>query len=340
MALLFMDGFGGGDSNQKWDLNSSAVSVLTATPRIAGCYYTQGGSLGSALNKTIPASNKVIMGHGVAGDVGGNYVAFFGDSGATQHITVLRNTSTGLIEIRRGTATGTLLATGTQPLYTAQWNYVEVSVTISDTVGEVHVRLNGSLTDEVSYVGDTKNAGTNTTIDKITIAMTGGSGVNKSMISDVYILNDTGAGPNNTFLGDVVVRTLSPNGNGTYSMLVGSDGDSINNYLLVDEHPYSGTDYAGSANTGDKDTYTMTDLPNGVTTVYGVQVTGKMAKNDATLGQARYIVRSGGTDYGGTTRALTTSFTGYSDLYETDPATGVQWTPTAVNNMESGMEVM
>lgn len=123
-------------------------------------------------------------------------------------------------------------------------------------------------------------------------------------------------------------------------MLVGSDADSINNYQLVDEHPYSGTDYTGSATTGDKDTYALTDLPAGVTTVFGVQVTGKMAKSDATVAQARYLLRSGGTDYGGTTRTLTTSFTTYSDLYETDPATGVAWTASGVNNLESGMEVM
>lgn len=341
MALLFMDGFGGGDSTMKWDITSNSLSVGSATPRIVGGYYASGGGTGRTIFKSFSASTKIITGFGMYGGTGTAYVSFYGDSGATQHISVVRNSSTGVLEIRRGASNGTLLASGTQPIFIDQWNYVEVSVTISDTVGEVHVRLNGQTTDEVSYVGDTKNAGTATTIDKLmfVLSASGASGT-ASMLSDVYILNDTGLAPNNNFLGDVVVRTLGPAGNGTYSQLVGSDADSVNNYLLVDEHPYSGTDYVGSATTGQKDSYAMADLPAGVTSVYGVQVTGQMAKSDATLGQARYIVRSGGTDYGGTTRALTTSYTTYSEVYETDPATGVGWTPTGVNNLETGMEVM
>jgi hypothetical protein len=328
-----MDGCGGQDYNYKWDMASANVSTASSSPRIAGCYYYAGAS-SSNLVKSFTASSQVFFGFGLY-TTGGPYVTFYGDSGATQHITVVRNSSTGLLEIRRGSNGGTILATGTQPVFDSQWNYIEISVTVADAGGQVHVRLNGQTTDEVSYTGDTKNAGTATTIDRINFAV--GSG---SRVSDFYLLNDTGSAPNNTFLGDVVVRTLSPSGNGNYSQLVGSDSDSVNNYQLVDEHPYSGVDYVGSATTGQKDTYAMSDLPAGVSTVYGVQLNGLMAKSDASLAQSRLILRSGGSDYGGTTRALTTSFTGYYELYEQNPATATQWTPTDVNNMESGMEVM
>lgn len=334
-----MDGFGGQDYGFKWDLTSGAYTTASASPRVPGGYYWSSGSGGGVpLIKSFVASSRIIVGYGwhTTGSTDNGPISFYGDSGVTQHITVVRNGSTGLMEIRRGSSGGTLLATGTQAIANNQWNYFEVSCTISDTVGEVHVRLNGSTTDDVSYTGDTKNAGTATMIDKIQLATSNGF---SNRFADVYILNDTGT-TNNNFLGDVTVRTLSPSGNGTYSQLLGSDADSVNNYLLVDEHPYSGTDYVGSATTGQKDTYAIADLPAGVSTVYAVQIAGMMAKSDATLAQARYVVRSGGTDYGGTTRALNTTFTGYYDLFETDPATGVAWTPSGVNNMESGMEVM
>jgi hypothetical protein len=339
MALLFMDGFGSSETAHKWDAVSSTFASLSATPRIPGMYYGQ-DSTGSAY-KTITASAQVFMGFGFRNNSGlkDTSVTFYGDSGATAHITVEHSTATGVLEIRRGAAGGTLLASGTQPLLVGQWNYVEVSVTVADAGGQVHVRINGLTTDEVSYTGDTKNAGTSTNIDRI-LLRAGSNGANSTWFSDVYILNSTGAAPNNNFLGDVVVRTLSPSGNGTYSQLVGSDADSVNNYLLVDEHPFSATDYVGSATPGDKDTYAMADLPAGVAAVYGVHVNGLMAKSDASLGSARLIIRSGGTDYNGTTRALTTSYTGYYELYETNPATGVAWTPTNVNNLESGMEVV
>lgn len=335
MALLFMDGFGGQDYAFKWDLSSSSYTTSSASPRTPGGYrgaFANGGTL----FKTIPTSSKVITGAGftVANNI--FWISFYGDAGATQHITITRNTSTGFIEIRRGSSGGVLLATGTTPIFINQWNYIEVSCTVSDTVGEVHVRLNGLPTDEVSYVGDTKNAGTATNIDRVSYYA--GSGPAGSA-ADVYILNDSGTA-NNNFLGDVVVRTLSPAGNGAYSQLTGSDGNQIDNYLLVDEHPYSGVDYAGSSVAGAKDTYAIADLPAGVTSVYGLQVNGMMAKSDASLGQARYVLRSGGTDYPGVTRALTTTFTGYYELHETDPSTGLSWTPSGVNSVEPGMEVV
>ncbi|MEO5499635.1 MAG: hypothetical protein ABIR46_03990, partial [Candidatus Saccharimonadales bacterium] len=327
----FMDGFSYADQAYKWDVTSSTLSITTTTPRTPGGYKAQLSN--NSIYKTIPSSTKVIAGMGF--NTATNWwVTFYGDAGVTSHITVIRSSTTGFIEIRRGNENGTVLATGTQVTANGQWNYVEVSVTISDTVGEVHVRLNGGTTDEVSFTGDTKNGGTVNATDRLRMA--GGS---SNFISDVYVLDDTGP-TLNSFLGDVVVRTITPTGNGASSQLVGSDGNSTDNYLLVDEHGYSSVDYVGSATATQKDTYAMADLPAGVTTVYAVQVMGFMEKSDATTAQSRLLLRSGGTDYTGVTRTLTTSTTGYYELYTQDPATSAAWTPSGVNGIETGMEVL
>lgn len=338
MALLFMEGFGSNETTHKWDPSSSNFSSQSSTPRVSGGYYGQGSV--EVLYKTITASAQVFVGFGMRNSgLNSPYISFYGDAGATRHITVVRNSSTAVLEIRRGTESGTLLASGSQPLLNDQWNYIEVSVTISDTVGEVHVRLNGITADEVSYTGDTKNAGTSTNIDRVQF-YTGTGAVNDTDYADVYILNSTGSAPTNTFLGDVVVRTLNPSGNGTYSQLTGSDGNQVDNYLLADERPFSSTDYVGSVTVGNKDTYAIADLPGGVTTIYGVQLNGMMAKSDGSAASARYLLRSGGTDYPGVTRGLTTTYTGYYEMYTTDPATSVAWTTGGVNGIETGMEVM
>jgi hypothetical protein len=198
--------------------------------------------------------------------------------------------------------------------------------------------MNGQTTDDVSFTGDTKNGGTATTIDKV-LFHTGNGSVTITNIADVYILDGTGA-TNNNFLGDVAVRTLSPSGNGTDSQLMGSDANQVNNYLLVDEHPYSSTDYNGSATPGQRDTYALTDLAAGINTVYGVQLNGFMAKSDVSLGTAKLVVRAGGNLYSGTTRALSTSYVGYYDLYTTNPDTITAWTVSDVNSLEAGMEVV
>lgn len=336
MALIFMDGFAGGDGAiGKWDSSANAATAtIGAGSRITGSYYGQYGTLQTNSKSFPTAYSKIIMGFGMYDGWSQFYVNFYGDSGVTTHITVMRNTTSGFIEIRRGTNSGTLLATGPTQLLLNTWYYIEISCTISDTVGEVHVRLNGSTTDEVSYTGDTKNGGTNTTIDRFTM------NVDRCRLADLYVLDSSGSAPLNDFLGDVTVRTLSPNGNGNYSQLTNSASNSTNNYSYVDELPYSSTDYVGSATTGLKDSYTMSDLPAGVTKVYALQVSGMMAKSDATLAQARYFVRSAGTDYPAATHALTTSFTGFYDMYTTDPATGVAWTVSGVNNVETGLEIM
>ncbi len=330
MALLFMDGFCDDSIQYKWDTSSYGYTTSGADPRLPGGRYITNAALADYY-KSIPATSQLFVGFGMYA-ASGYAVSFYGDSGATQHITVARNTSRGILEIRRGSSGGTLLATGTTTIPRNTWCYVEVSVTISDTVGEVHVRLNGGSTDEASFTGDTKNGGTATTIDRFGVNLVG-------RLSDVYIL-DTSGTFNNTFLGDVAVRNLVPSGNGASSQLTGSDGDKVDNYEWVDEMPFNALGYAGSATPGDLDTYAITDLGAGITTVYGVQINSRMAKTEASLAQAKLALRSGGTVYYGTTRALSTSYVGYYQLYETDPATSAQWTTGGVNAIEAGMEVV
>ncbi len=335
MALLFMESFVGAttDLGQKWNVGSTANTIASATPHASGGWYALMYS--TTAKKTVTASSKLIVGTACYFGNTTPEIGFWGDSGATQHIAITRNAS-GFIEIRRGIYNGTILATGTTAIPQSVWTYIEISVTVSDTVGEVHIRLNGSNTDEVSYTGDTKNGGTSTNLDAFHI-WAGGSG--NTNYTDIYCCNDTGSA-NNAFLGEVVVRALSPNNNGNSSQLVGSDGNSTDNYLLVDERPFSSSDYVGSPTTGQKDTYTLGDLPAGATTVYGVQINTSMHKSDVSAAQSRSVIRTGSTDYGGTTRLLSVTPVTYIDLFEQNPNTSVAWTAANVNGLEAGMEVM
>ncbi len=341
MALLFIDGFSNNDFVSRYDngVATNNLSASTASPRVPGCYYASTVTSSSTqFKKSFTPSNQVFFGLGVKFSNSGAapYFQLYGDSGATAHITVLRNTTSGRLEIRRGSTGGTLLATGNVVLNINIWHYVEITATISDTVGTAEVRVNGSTTPDASFTGDTKNAGTATTIDMVQF---GSVTLSSILYADLYLLNDTGT-TNNNFLGDVAVRSLSPNADGSFSQLTGSDGNQASNYQQVDELPFSSADYNGSANPGDRDTYNFTDLPAGVTTVYGVQVTTNMAKSDATLGQSRSVLRTGGTNFYGPTQALSTNYISYLDMYDTNPDTGVDWTVSDVNGIEGGMEVV
>jgi hypothetical protein len=215
------------------------------------------------------------------------------------------------------------------------WHYIEVKVTLSDTVGVFTIWVDGvsvlALTGQ-----DTKNAGTKTVFDGFALGAAFG-GIN-FYYDDVYVLNGAGS-VNNANLGDVRVRTILPTATGASSAGVGSDGNSVNNYQLVDDPIFSSgsADYVDLQATDDIDTYGMGDLPETGGPVYAVQVSSYDQKSDAGLRSIAHVVRVASTNYAGAdiTEALG-SFIGHATMWEQNPATSAQWNVAAVNALEAG----
>jgi hypothetical protein len=253
MTLLYIDGFEMNDFALRY-ANTGGASTNTTTR------FGLGRSIGAAgggllFTKGITPVNRCIVGAAfftVAGS-SNEFLSFGGDAGATAHVQV-RVTPTGVVAFYRGTGSGTLLAQTASPVVPFNtWVYLEASVTISDTVGVAKARVNG--VEVLSFTGDTKNAGTASTVDTINFTTYAGGG---SRFDDLYICDDTGAAPYNDFLGDVRVCTLSPTAPGSNTGLTPSVAP---NWGCVDEQPYSATDFVTGALAALKDTYTMQDLP-------------------------------------------------------------------------------
>jgi hypothetical protein len=345
MALILTDGFETyrtlTDILGKW--TSITNSNLINDDGYGGSQSLGGGGGTCTLYKNFTADATVIVGWACRTrsiTAGTNNLVVSGDSGATTHVT-LKFTTAGNIEAYRGTTAGTLLgATTSNPLASYgvnDWVYVEAKVTISDTVGVVEVRLGGNSSPILNLTSqDTKNAGTNVSCDRVTFNW---ANDNSARWDDFYIC--TGTTAPNDFLGEVQCYALVPNGNGNSSQLVGSDANSTDNYLLVDETTavgVSSADYVGSATDGQKDTYAFTNIPT-TGTVISATVGIYALKTDAGGKSMRPVIRSGGTDYAGTDQALTTSLARYYQEYLTNPATAAAWTPSEVNSAEFGFEV-
>lgn len=254
----------------------------------------------------------------------------YGDAGGTLHANFIINAN-GSISIRRGsTVVATSVATGL--LVVGAWNYFEFTSTISDTVGVAEVRLNGVVV--VTFTGDTKNAGTGTNID--TVEVVGITGANNCWVDDLYILNDLGSAPYNAPLGDVRVYNSVPTGAGANTGLTPSTGA---NWAAVDELPPSATDFVSGSTVGTKDTYALADLPAGVGTIFGVQVVALAKKTDAGARSIKPLVRTGGTDYAGSTVALSVSDASIIDTRQVSPNTSAAWTVANVNALEAGVEI-
>lgn len=259
-----------------------------------------------------------------------------GDGGATTHLAV-GCTATGLVTV----SSGAVVLGGTDDFVLTPdvWHYLEVFATLSDTTGAVKLRLDGvappGWTDLVNV--DTRNGGTGLVFDIVRQDGTGDTA--DLLIDDVYILNGAGT-KNNDLLGDTAVYTLLPDGNGTYSGMVGSDGNSVDNYQLVDEpdEPNS-ADWVGSDVDGTKDTYTFGNLPPTTGTVVGVTASLYAAKSDAGTKSVRAVVRRGGVDATGADKTLAMDYAPHDEVMESDPTDGTDWTIGNVNAAEFGAEV-
>lgn len=331
--------------NKGWTI---AGSLSTGFARIGGA--GQSGlaaleaNLGAIATATygIAAQTEIIIGlcHKLS-VLGGTRVLMEIDSIVALRFSILSN---GAIVVYRN-ATIEIGRTAAGVINTNVEAYLEIRMKASTTVGEVEIRLNGNPTPVLNLVG--VNTG-NSTYDQITFIHTGGTG-NVTDFSAWYLLNKAAAtwvsGKDNNFLGHIRYAALEPTGNGNSSVLVGSDGNSIDNYLLVDDGATSinhdgDTTYVQSPTVGAKDTYAMENMPTAPLVIYAVIPVLIAKKTDAGTRGIKSVVRRSVTDYDGATEQfLGTSYDSYRQVMGEDPSTGVAWTQSGVDAMELGVKV-
>lgn len=233
------------------------------------------------------------------------------------------------------TRDGTTVATGTTVLSVSTWYYIELKVVIGNA-GSYELRLQGSteLVDATEDTQATANAfGNGFFIGKATNSP---AGIHR--YDDLYVCDGSG-GVNDDFLGDVRVQCMFPSGNGNSSQFDGSDGNTTDNYLLVDEAaPDNETTYVQSPDIGDKDTYAYSDLTPTAGDVFGVQIVPYCRKTDAGTRSLVSVARLSGTEEDSSDKALSTSYIYMADIRETKPGGG-SWTISDVNSSEFGVKV-
>lgn len=331
MALLFCDGFDTGDLSTRWTLVGGPTA--TATTRFSTGKASSFQSAGYII-KSITASSAVYLGFAYyatsISSFNGKFLSLFGDGGTTEHIMFTVSSTSPTIIIKRGD--GTVL--GSYGIQATTWLYLEVYATIADSGGVCQLRINGNQV--ISYTGDTKNGGTNTTIDTVRFGDPSGGSVPGGLpyIDDFYICNSTGS-VNNSFLGDIRVLTVLPTAAGASTQFTPTSGA---NYTTVNDVPDVTTSYNASSTVGQRDTFTMADIGSQYT-VLGAQNSIHAWKSDAGTGNVKIVTRTGATNYYGSSLALGTSVGYYGEVREVNPATSAQWTYTDINGLETGYEV-
>jgi len=260
-------------------------------------------------------------------------------AGQTQ--AFLRLNSDGTVSAFVGNATfgenGVLLGTSSATLTANAFNFLEVKITVHNTAGVFIVRLNGNPTPIINLSGvDTQATGT-AAWDSFRLGRTStNASVNRvCLYDDLYVLDGSGSGPWNDFLGDCRVDTRVPTGAGATTQWTPSGGA---NYAAVDEIPPNGdTDYVSALTAPATDTYVVQDAAVPAI-IYGVQQCLNAKKTDAGACSLAPVVRVGGVDYVGADFFPATGYGyGYQILAQ-NPATAAQWVLSEFNAAEFGVK--
>jgi hypothetical protein len=253
---------------------------------------------------------------------------------ATGHVWVRRNGTTGLLEA--GTGVSGLVATGSTPIPLSEWHFIEVYVKIADSGGRIIVKLdqrNSSVDYEIDYTGDTKNGGTGV-INRL--YFDGDNGTAHLRLTDFYV-NDTTGTINNSWMGDMTVATLYPNGAGSSTQLNPSAGA---NWQNVDDAATDGdTSYNYSSAVGVKDLYGLSDTGPEVSAVFALSVLAVARKDTAGARTARTLIKSGAVEVEGGDITLLDAYATSATSHDLDPDGDVEWTKAALDALEAGILV-
>lgn len=336
MSLLFVDSFDHyNDVLQKWT-GGANITAAGGSRNIAAAAARNGangmgftGANNTGIYMSVPTGDEFYMGVAFRAGSSGTTHIFVLSNGTTKHLELQRNTSDLLVVTRNNT----VLATGTTTININTWYYLEMWALIADSGGRAIVRING--VEDINFTGDTRNGATLPTRCGLGAQTGSGAMAGAPLHFDDYYLAD--AAGSQTFLGDLRVAALMPDGAGTSTQFT---PDSGSNYARVNETPPDDdTSYVASSTVGHKDTYSMGNLPTTAETVHGVQQMIRARKDDAGARTGRMVVRSGGADYESSDIPILDTYAYHLAMRETDPATSAAWTNSGVNALEHGPKV-
>ena len=345
MSLLFCDGFDhyyDDYDNIKWDVHGNAPDIYPSPNgrRGGGCLMIQ--YVDEYISKIIPASTTAITGFAIKSlnsiNSGTENLIEFRDFENGVHIGIRvynPNNSPGGAYLRayRGDGT-TLLGTTTDRVFKFnRWQYIEAKATISDTVGEVHIRVGGETVLSLTGI-DTKEQ-SNAYIDEVRYTACHGNS-DDIFLDDLYICNDSGT-VNNDFLGDIKVTAHFPDSDGAHTDFTPSTGTS--HYATVDESLISESDYNDGDTLNDIDSYGITAASD-LGTIHGIQVVSCAQNPDVGTRKIKTVVRSNSVDYvGSNEETLSNTSSILKEVFETDPDDSAAWTKTKLDAAEFGIKI-
>lgn len=274
--------------------------------------------------KNVPATRQIRTAYA-------NYKDFLGDSG---QFLVVRDASTNLIEIRLASTDELALYVGgvqkdittNSPHAASAWFHMGIDCKIDSSAGWASVYLNGL--EILSFTGTTGNSDIESVRFGSPDYAMGGSSY--FYIDDLYIDDTTGEGSADIcpILG---FGWIYPNGDGNYSQWTGSDGNQVNNYLMVDT---ADSDYVEADSADQFDSYAMTTVTAGEGEVINAVIPTVLAQRYGAAEEIAVGLRYSSTNVVGSDQDP--GFGAWSVFWDRQVAKpgGGAWDQTAVDGVE------
>lgn len=236
----------------------------------------------------------------------------------------------------------TLLAnTGPGVVPAFQYRYVECRFKTDASNGVVEVWVDNSRV--LNYTGNTKNTGSSVsnTIKSVFLVGPSYNGTG-NYNDDIYVLDGTGSNHANNRLGDLRIATILVNGDAGPNQLV-TQNNSAQHWIAIDDAipGANGLDYVtgSSLNNNATEMFTHAAPASTPNTIHAVMVQTIASKSDAGNGYFHPALSIAGVQYNVATKALSTTWTTYTDNWTTSPATGVRWTYGEFANANIGFVI-
>jgi len=218
------------------------------------------------------------------------------------------------------------------------WHHIEVKYMISGSIpaNSYQVRLDGA--EVINLPGGTNVEGAFDDDGIVgALEVQGADGANRYW-DNFYILSLTGVA-NTGFIGPCFIETIYPTGDGSQKEFTGSDGDQIDNYLLVDDtFPDDDTTYVESSTSGDIDVYKFANPVGNVGTIRGINLVNRARKTTTAIGASRNVAKVSGTNYFQNQFPLSRTYDYNDTTLDVNPDTNGPWTVVHFDENEFGMQ--